>query len=224
MGRPFCGLDGLKRALGYNSAFLGSLTNNYPATSLPPSSEGSLWLTWVSLTIHQLSNELLISRAHLCTAATCSHCEVVKPCILEEDGKPSDGEGLGKRGGNKSTPDQLGGKSPKGASLKGSSPGSGSACLVGTGQSHQSLRGKTVVLLAHGPAEEMLVTGNEFNTRNITNKEILLVAKMSRRAINVNLGKLGEEKGKMRIRGPSLAKEGGPALSLTFSCLVPMRR
>lgn len=110
---PFCGLEGLQTASGYGSAFFGFLTNSYPATTLQPSSDGHPRLTWVSLTIHQLSNELLIGSAHLGTAATCSHCEVVKPRILEKDGKPPDGTELGKNGG----------KSSKGASLKGPSPG-----------------------------------------------------------------------------------------------------
>lgn len=106
---PFCGSEGLQTASGYSSAFFGLLTHSYPATTLQPSSDGHPRLTWVSLTIHQLSNELLIGSAHLGTAATCSHCEVIKPCILEKDGKPPDGAGLG--------------KSSKGASLKRPSPG-----------------------------------------------------------------------------------------------------
>lgn len=49
----------------------------------------------------------------------------------------------------------------------------------------------------------MLATGREFNIRNIPNQG-LLVAKMSGRGINVNLGKLrGQREGKMRIAGPS---------------------
>lgn len=59
-----------------------------PVCTLPlpfsPGSNGHACLTWVSLTIHQFPNELLIDSAHLGTAATCSHCEVVKPCILEK--------------------------------------------------------------------------------------------------------------------------------------------
>ena len=110
---PFCGSDGFPIASGYGCAFLGFPTTNYSATALQPSSDGHPWLTWVPLTIHQLSNELLIGSAHLGAAATCSHREVVKPCILEEDGKPADGAGLG----------QNGGRTSKGASLKGPSPG-----------------------------------------------------------------------------------------------------
>ena len=110
---PFCGSDGFQTASGYGRAFLGFPTTNYSATALQPSSDGHPCLTWVSLTIHQLSNELLIGSAHLGTAATRSHCEVVKPRILEVDGKPADGAGLGENGGRTS----------KGASLKGPSPG-----------------------------------------------------------------------------------------------------
>ena len=80
---PFCGSDGFPIASGYGCAFLRFPTTNYSATALQPSSDGHPWLTWVPLTIHQLSNELLIGSAHLGTAATCSHREVVKPCILK---------------------------------------------------------------------------------------------------------------------------------------------
>lgn len=70
--------------------------------------------------------------------------------------------------------------------------------------------------------KQMLDTGSEFNMGNIPNQETL-VAKMSRREINVNLGKLRRKReGKMRITGLSLALS--PAPSPTFSCFVPMRR
>lgn len=70
----------------------------------------------------------------------------------------------------------------------------------------------------------MLATGREFNIRNIP-KQGILVAKMSGREINVNLGKLrGKREGKMRITGPRSQVPWGSAPSLTFSCLVPMRR
>lgn len=72
---------------------------------------------------------------------------------------------------------------------------------------------------SHGPSEEMLVTGNGFNTRNI---QEILVAKMSRREIDSNLGKLRREKEGENQRCKLC--HGGPAPSLTFSCLVPMRR
>lgn len=51
----------------------------------------------------------------------------------------------------------------------------------------------------------------------------ILVANMSRREINVNLGKL---RGKRRENENHRSKldHGGPDPSLTFSCLVPMRR
>lgn len=71
------------------------LSASHPVSTLPvlcsPGTDGhSSFLTWVALTIHQFPNELLIDSAHLGTAATCSHCEVVKPCILGNDRKYSD--------------------------------------------------------------------------------------------------------------------------------------
>lgn len=61
-----------------------------------PGSNGHACLTWVFLTIHQFPNELLIDSAHFGTAATCSHCEVVKPCILEEGKKQADAKEAGR--------------------------------------------------------------------------------------------------------------------------------
>lgn len=62
------------------------LSASHPVSTLPfpcsPGSGGHSFLTWVTLTIHQFPNELLIDSAHLGIAATCSHCEVVKPRIL----------------------------------------------------------------------------------------------------------------------------------------------
>lgn len=58
---------------------------------LQPSGGGHSFLTWVALAIHQFPDELLIDSAHLGTAATCSHCEVVKPRIL---GKTDDNQML----------------------------------------------------------------------------------------------------------------------------------
>lgn len=81
-------------------------------------------LTWVSLTVHQLANELLVGSPHPGAAAARSHCEVIKPRVLEEAREPA----VGPRG--KPRPERLG-------------PRAGPAGLVSTSQGHPALSGKS---------------------------------------------------------------------------------
>lgn len=87
--------DGTSLRHAQRSLCVTVLSAPLPIRTLPvpccPGTDGhSSFLTWVALTVHQFPNELLIDSAHLGTAATCSHCEVVKPCVLGDDRKHSD--------------------------------------------------------------------------------------------------------------------------------------